>query len=182
MVSGDESGAPWTHYTDGISRYLCDNLLRMSISRLKSVVLIVLLSLPLSAAFGQDALVIVNIGFKFGYAITKESSMVGGIELSVNFYRDFKGIGFLVSTEQWSGRELDHYAIQVFYGLAGVSFGPAVMRLPTGTTSGYVGTLFGGAFVLPYYRYSFFRNDTNAHEMGLYAKLPLPVIYPKIRM
>ncbi len=146
----------------------------------KLCVVLALLCLPLFRVTAQDTFVIVNIGFKFGYAITNQSSFVSGLELSVNYYRDLKGIGILVSTEQWtSGRRLYHYAIQGFYGLVGASFGPTILKSQSGQTIGYSGTLFGGAILLPYYRFTNFQNDTSAHELGVYAKLPLPVVYPK---
>jgi hypothetical protein len=143
-------------------------------------VLLFSLCFPLLSVNAQDTFVVVNIGIKLGYAVSAPSSMVGGLEVSVNYYRDRKGIGVLVSTEQWYGRSMDHYAVQAFYGLMGMSFGPSIMRTKTSRTSGYSGTLFGGAIVLPYYRFSVFHDDTNAHEVGFYAKLPLPVVHPNL--
>jgi len=145
-------------------------------------ILVPFLFLPILITEAQEPYVVLNIGFKFGYSISDESRFVGGIEASLNYYKDFAGVGILVSTEQWSGATLDHYAVQGFWGLLGASFGPAVLRSQTATTTGYAGTLFGGAIVLPYYRYSTFQNDLTAHELGLYAKLPLPIVHPKISM
>ncbi len=130
----------------------------------------------------EETFVIVNIGFKFGYAMSEQSSFLGGLEVSVNFYQGHAGFGFLASTEQWTVRTLDHYAVQAFWGFAGASFGPTSMKSPNDTTSGYSTTFFGGAIVLPYYRYTTLRNGSDAHEIGIYAKLPVPLLYPKIRM
>jgi len=145
----------------------------------RRLITFVILLLSVGLAKAQEKFVILNIGFKFGYAVSDQSSLVGGIEVSLNYYRDGKGVGILVSTEQLSGREMDHYAVQGFLGLVGMSFGPSVMRTKDDTTSGYSCTLFGGAIALPYYRFTTLQNGVSAHEFGFFAKLPLSFIYPK---
>ncbi len=130
----------------------------------------------------QDTFIIVNVGFKLGYAVSEQSSFLGGLEVSLNFYRYPAGVGFLLSTEQWNKREVEHYAVQGFYWLAGASFGPTTMKSQTDTTTGYSATISGGALVLPYYRFTTLQNGISAHEIGFYGKLPLPLVYPKIRM
>jgi hypothetical protein len=144
---------------------------------------LVLLCVSVDKARAEGPYVVVNIGFKFGIVMTDQPSFLGGIELSVNYYKDLKGFGVLVSTEQWtSGRRLYHYALQGFWRIVGVSVGPSILTSKEEKTVGYAATFFGGAILLPYYRLSVFANEPNAHELGMYAKLPLPIVYPKFSL
>lgn len=125
----------------------------------------------------------VGIGFKFGYAFADQSSFLGGLELSVNYYRNLTGFGILVSTEQWtSGRRLYHYGLQCFWRFTGVSFGPTILTSKEATVYGCAATVFAGAILLPYYWLSLLPNESDILEFGIYAKLPLPLVHPKFSL
>jgi hypothetical protein len=144
---------------------------------------LVLLCVSIDKARAEGPYIVVNIGFKFGIVMTGHPDFLGGLELSVNYYKDLKGFGVLVSTEQWtSGRRLYHYGFQGFWKMVGASVGPSILTSKEGNTVGYAATFFGGAILLPYYRLSVFPNESNAHELGMYAKLPLPIVYPKFSL
>jgi hypothetical protein len=124
-----------------------------------------------------------NIGFKFGYVVANNKGVIGGIEASLNYRKNLIGVGILISYEQFSGkissqsgRVFHHYAIQGFWRSLGISFGPMKVALPINNELYYSATLFYGALIFPYYRFTFGQSVSNSHEIGMFAKLPIPIV------
>lgn len=126
----------------------------------------------------QSQVWIANPGVKVGYTFGSEGGFVSGIEISVTTYLGEKlgAFGVLVSVESLGDLKMTHVGIEYFpHPWVGVSLGPTFIRGEEKNVLAWTTTIFGGIFVLPYYRAILRTDSTHLHEIGAFVKLPIPL-------
>ena len=144
--------------------------------------LILLLAISFLCSFGCAAQTrdwYINPGIKLGYVFGKDGGFNFGIEISVTTTRDNNGhdtYGALISFESFHDKEVAHIGFEVFPNIwYGFSMGPSLVFSSENSDIGIATTIFGGAFILPYYRYTYLPSSPDFHEVGSYLKLLIPL-------
>ncbi|MFZ1979601.1 MAG: hypothetical protein WAV76_16730 [Bacteroidota bacterium] len=118
----------------------------------------------------------ISPGVKVGYVLGNNGGFIYGFELSTTVVGNRNKYGVFISTEYFHSTSIVHFGIEVFpevfYGL---SIGPSFVTTNQVTKIGVSTTLFGGLFILPYYRFTYVSDSLCMHEVGTFLKLTIPM-------
>lgn len=120
----------------------------------------------------------VNPGIKLGYAFGPNGGFIFGTEVSLTTIVDNRvdAWGMLVSYESIGKMQLIHGGIEyfprIFYG---ASIGPSFLLDSKKDDVALTTTVFGGLFLLPYYRLTILPGRFTLHEVGTFFKVPVPL-------
>ncbi|MBI3112570.1 MAG: hypothetical protein HYZ01_13465 [Ignavibacteriales bacterium] len=150
----------------------------MDLRTMRKETLVFLCAVLILATEAQSQIWIVNPGVKVGYTFGPDGGFISGIEVSVTTYLGEKlgAAGVLVSVESLGNLRMTHVGIEYFpHPWVGVSLGPTFIRDEARNDLAWSTTIFGGMFVLPYYRAILRTDSTHLHEIGTFVKLPIPL-------
>jgi len=143
-----------------------------------SFIFILALLLPANNCSGRQRNWYFNPGVKLGYAFGKDGGFISGVELSLTTTLDNQrgAWGILFSLEKCRSYTMLHFGGEIFPNSPiGFSFGPSLIRQNDKNEFGASATLFGGALILPYYRYTYRHSLTDINELGAFLKWFVPL-------
>jgi hypothetical protein len=145
---------------------------------IKSILLIALFFItPKSIA--QQRKWYLNPGGKIGYAFGSNGGFTFAGEISITSIENngTNGFGIFFSSEsRHSFSDITHFGIEVFpQPFYGMSIGPSFIKTSNDTKIGIGTTIFYGALLLPYYRYTYIPGSTGLHELGTFIKMICPL-------
>jgi hypothetical protein len=119
--------------------------------------------------------VYVNPGIKLGYMFGEKGGFVLGIEISVT-YVDLNHaiVGLVFDYDELSKFNKIHLGFEASTLFAGIDVGPTFGWDDDNNYTGFSIIPFGGAFIYPYYNYTFFNKNMSYHEIGSYIKVTIP--------
>ena len=134
--------------------------------------------LQIQTGFAQTQHWYVNPGIKLGYAFGSSGGFVLGGEVSLTTINEnhYFAWGILASVESVGDIKLIHCGVEYFpHIFYGASFGPSFVINQNRDELAWTTTVFGGAFILPYYRLTIRPNNDDIHEIGSFFKLLIPL-------
>lgn len=115
----------------------------------------------------------INPGVKLGYQFGENGGFSLGFEISFTFLaKDGAIYGVLFDLDKYQRRWHYHFGLEFWTHFAGVEIGPTFCG---GNISdwGFGTTVYSGAVLYPYYRYTFMNRNPNLNEIGTYIKFPI---------
>jgi hypothetical protein len=106
----------------------------------------------------------------------EKGGFIMGIELSVTNYDSHSDMiwGVVFDYDVVNKFNKIHLGIEASRAFAGIDLGPTFAWDDEGKYTGFSVIPFGGAFIYPYYNFTFLNKDMIYSEIGSYIKLTIP--------
>jgi hypothetical protein len=138
-------------------------------------IIAILFVLGFSDLFAQYTYI--NPGIKLGYMFGENGGFVYGFEISVTHYDEKSGPIWGCVLDWDVTKELNkvHFGVEGSALFMGLDIGPTYAWRDDKHYYGFSIIPFAGAFLIPYYNYTYLGPNNSTHEIGSYIKLTIPI-------